>query len=176
MCIRDSSSYDEYMQRVSKVIHRCCGEEGLPIPWVVIEPGRSIVGPAGTTLYTVGSVKEIKNIRTYVAIDGGMTDNPRYALYQAAYDLLVANRAAEPKTQTVTVAGKCCESGDLIQENARIQEVGPGDILAVLATGADVYKRQSGSDGSALQMPFCRQSGEKGENQPLGRLQLAELM
>ncbi|WP_059005132.1 diaminopimelate decarboxylase [Bittarella massiliensis (ex Durand et al. 2017)] len=137
------SSYDEYMQRVSKVIHRCCGEEGLPIPYVVIEPGRSIVGPAGTTLYTVGSVKEIKNIRTYVAIDGGMTDNPRYALYQAAYDLLVANRAAEPKTQTVTVAGKCCESGDLIQENARIQEVGPGDILAVLATGAYNYSMAS---------------------------------
>ena len=131
------------MQRVSKVIHRCCGEEGLPIPYVVIEPGRSIVGPAGTTLYTVGSVKEIKNVRTYVAIDGGMTDNPRYALYQAAYDVLVANRAAEPKTQTVTVAGKCCESGDLIQENARIQEVGPGDILAVLATGAYNYSMAS---------------------------------
>ena len=137
------SSYDEYMQRVSKVIHCCCGEEGLPIPYVVIEPGRSIVGPAGTTLYTVGSVKEIKNVRTYVAIDGGMTDNPRYALYQAAYDVLVANRAAEPKTQTVTVAGKCCESGDLIQENARIQEVGPGDILAVLATGAYNYSMAS---------------------------------
>ena len=91
----------------------------------------------------MGSVKEIKNVRTYVAIDGGMTDNPRYALYQAAYDLLVANRAAEPKTQTVTVAGKCCESGDLIQENARIQEVGPGDILAVLATGAYNYSMAS---------------------------------
>ena len=101
------------------------------------------MGPAGTTLYTVGSVKEIKNVRTYVAIDGGMTDNPRYALYQAAYDVLVANRAAEPKTQTVTVAGKCCESGDLIQENARIQEVGPGDILAVLATGAYNYSMAS---------------------------------
>ena len=78
-----------------------------------------------------------------MAIDGGMTDNPRYALYQAAYDVLVANRAAEPKTQTVTVAGKCCESGDLIQENARIQEVGPGDILAVLATGAYNYSMAS---------------------------------
>lgn len=137
------SSYDEYMRRVSSVIASRCAQLGIDTPFVVIEPGRSIAGPAGITLYTVGSVKHIEGVRTYVSVDGGMTDNPRYALYQASYDVLAAGKAAQPRTETVTVAGKCCESGDLIQENTQIQPVQPGDVLAVLATGAYNYSMAS---------------------------------
>lgn len=135
--------YSEFMEAVSSEIHKACGEHGLEIPKVFIEPGRSVVGPAGITLYTVGVVKEIKNVRTYLAIDGGMTDNPRYALYQADYEAVVANKAGLPKDFEVTIAGKCCESGDLIQENTMIQKCGRGDLLAVLATGAYNYSMAS---------------------------------
>lgn len=136
-------AYGEFMDRVSVEIHSSCEEFGLPIPAVYIEPGRSIAGPAGITLYTVGSVKTIEHVRTYLAIDGGMTDNPRYALYQAPYEAIVANKANEPRDFEVTIAGKCCESGDLIQENAKIQQCGRGDLLAVLATGAYNYSMAS---------------------------------
>ncbi|MBQ5333936.1 MAG: diaminopimelate decarboxylase, partial [Oscillospiraceae bacterium] len=105
--------------------------------------GRSVAAPAGITLYTVGGKKEIPNIRTYVSIDGGMCDNPRYALYQSKYDVEVANKANLPKSEVVTVAGKCCETGDLIGEGMPIQPVEPGDILAVLATGAYNYSMSS---------------------------------
>lgn len=135
--------YGKYMETVAGVLKNTCKKLGMPVPFIMIEPGRSIVGPAGLTLYTVGSVKEIPNVRTYVAVDGGMTDNPRYALYQAEYEAVVANRAGEPKTEKVTVAGKCCESGDLIGENMMIQQVNSGDILAVLATGAYNYSMAS---------------------------------
>ncbi len=109
----------------------------------MIEPGRSIVGPAGVTLYTVGSVKEIPGVRTYVAVDGGMCDNPRYILYQSEYEAMVANKASQPRLRTVTIAGKCCESGDLIGERMPLQEVQAGDIIAVLSTGAYNYSMSS---------------------------------
>lgn len=135
--------YEDYMERVSTAVKAKAKEYGLPVPFILLEPGRSIIATAGITLYTVGAVKEIKDIRNYVSIDGGMTDNPRYALYQSSYDMLVANRAGEPKDYTATIAGKCCESGDLIQENAPIQKPQPGDILAVQATGAYNYSMAS---------------------------------
>ena len=135
----DPIEYDRYVESVSKVVKEACKEKGIEQPFMLMEPGRSIVAPAGITLYTVGSVKEIKGIRKYVAIDGGMYDNPRYALYKSKYTFLVANRANATTTQEVTVAGKCCESGDLLGENVPLQEVKPGDILAVLATGAYNY-------------------------------------
>jgi diaminopimelate decarboxylase len=91
----------------------------------------------------VGSVKEIPNVRTYISIDGGMGDNPRYILYQSQYEALVANKAVQPKNKTVTIAGKCCESGDLIGEHMQIQKVQPGSIIAVLATGAYNYSMSS---------------------------------
>ena len=120
-----------------------CAELGLETPFVTIEPGRSIVGPAGITLYKVGAVKEIPGVRTYVSVDGGMADNPRYILYQSEYDFVAAARADQPRDRTVTVAGKCCESGDLLGENVPIQEVHSGDVLAVLATGAYNYSMSS---------------------------------
>lgn len=135
--------YDKYMEKVSEKVKEVCTEKNIKLPFILIEPGRSIAAPAGITLYTVGGRKEIPNIRTYVSIDGGMGDNPRYALYQSKYDVEVANKANLPKTETVTVAGKCCETGDLIGEGMPIQPVEPGDILAVLATGAYNYSMSS---------------------------------
>lgn len=140
---QDPVAYGLYMERVSKVVAQTCKKLGLKLPFVLMEPGRSIVAPAGATLYTVGSVKNIPGIRTYVSVDGGMTDNPRYALYQAPCDAVVANRAGAPRDRTVTIAGRCCESGDLIQENIAIQDPHAGDILAVLATGAYNYSMAS---------------------------------
>ncbi|MFR8011708.1 MAG: diaminopimelate decarboxylase [Clostridia bacterium] len=136
-------AYSEYMNRVAKVVKSKAQEYGVELPYILIEPGRSIVGSAGITLYTVGAVKTIPNIRTYVSVDGGMCDNPRYILYSSDYDVLCANKANEPRDFKVTVAGKCCESGDLIQENTAIQHVEHGDILAVLSTGAYNYSMSS---------------------------------
>lgn len=135
--------YSDYMNRVAAVIKKKAEEHSMELPFIIIEPGRSIAGAAGITLYTVGAVKEIENVRTYVSIDGGMTDNPRYILYQSTYEILCANKANEPKTEKITLAGKCCESGDLIQENAVIQKVVPGDTIAVLSTGAYNYSMAS---------------------------------
>ena len=139
----DPVGYDQFMGSVSDVVHDFCSKNDMDIPRMLIEPGRSIVGPAGLTLYTVGAVKEIKDVRNYVTIDGGMTDNPRYALYKSAYTIMIANKADQPADYTATVAGKCCESGDLIQEGAQMAKPEKGDILAVLATGAYNYSMAS---------------------------------
>ena len=124
-------------------IRAVCEEKGLALPTVYMEPGRSIVADAGMTLYTVGSVKEIEGFKNYVSIDGGMTDNPRYTLYQSAYTIQLANRADETADFLCTVGGRCCESGDLIQENVLIPKPKRGDILAVLVTGAYNYSMAS---------------------------------
>ena len=135
--------FGDYMEPVSRTVKASAEKLGLSQPFVLIEPGRSIVGEAGTTLYTVGSVKEIPDIRTYVSVDGGMGDNPRYILYQAKYDMILANRVNEPATERVTVAGRCCESGDLLGENVPLAPAKPGDLLAVFATGAYNYSMAS---------------------------------
>lgn len=147
----DPKPYASFMEAVSKVVHSKCEELGVKLPFILIEPGRSIAGPAGITLYTVGAKKVIPNIRTYVSIDGGMCDNPRYILYQSEYDALVANKADKPKDTKVTIAGKCCESGDLIGENMPLQDVEAGDIIAVCATGA--YNYSMSSNYNRLQKP-----------------------
>lgn len=135
--------YDQYMELVSTAVFRKCEELDLKVPFIFIEPGRSMVGEAGITLYHIGGIKHIPDIRTYVSVDGGMTDNPRYILYQAKYTALIANKANLPAETKVTIAGKCCESGDLIQEDAMIQEPQVGDVLAVLSTGAYNYSMAS---------------------------------
>lgn len=139
----DAKPYEAFMQRVSSVIHSTCADIGLPVPFILLEPGRSIAGPAGTTLYRVGGVKEIAGVRNYVSVDGGMTDNPRYALYQSDYTVLIANRMKEEADYKATIAGKCCESGDLLQENVMIPKPQPGDVLAVCCTGAYNYSMSS---------------------------------
>lgn len=139
----DPLPYDEYMNAVAEVVNKYCAENNINIPFIIIEPGRSIVGSAGITLYTVGGRKTIPNIRTYISVDGGMCDNPRYILYQAEYDAIVANKASEPKSERVTIAGRCCETGDMIGENMPLQHCEPGDIIAVCATGAYNYSMSS---------------------------------
>lgn len=135
--------YGEYMRLVACALKKKAADLQYPVPFMVIEPGRSVVASAGISLYTVGHVKEIPGVRTYVSIDGGMTDNPRYALYQSAYTALLANKANQPADKTITIAGRCCESGDLIQENIPMQTCERGDIMAVLATGAYNYSMSS---------------------------------
>ncbi|WP_075423612.1 diaminopimelate decarboxylase [Ruminococcus sp. XPD3002] len=147
----DPSPFETYMERVSKVVAGECERLGIAQPFIYIEPGRSIAAPAGITLYTVGARKEIPNIRTYVSVDGGMPDNPRYILYGSEYSALVANKANEERSEKVTIAGKCCESGDLIGENMPLQHAESGDIIAVLATGA--YNYSMSSNYNRLQKP-----------------------
>lgn len=139
----DPVPYETYMEKVSVKVHQSCKELGITLPFILIEPGRSIAGPAGITLYTVGARKEIPNIRTYVSIDGGMGDNPRYALYKSEYEAIVANKASQERDEKVTIAGKCCESGDLIGEGMKLQHAEAGDIIAVCATGAYNYSMSS---------------------------------
>ncbi len=135
--------YENYMEKVSAAVKAKSAEYGIPVPFIYIEPGRSIVGEAGITLYTVGGKKEIPNIRTYVSVDGGMTDNIRYALYQSDYTVVNASKADKTPDEVITVAGKCCESGDLVQEHTKVAEVEVGDTLAVLSTGAYNYSMAS---------------------------------
>jgi diaminopimelate decarboxylase len=113
-----------------------CAEANYPVPSVLMEPGRSLVADAGTTLYTTGGTKHVEGYRDYVTVDGGMTDNPRYALYRSAYTVLNASRAATTADFECTIAGRCCESGDRIAENISIVRPVRGDIIAVLTTGA----------------------------------------
>ena len=139
----DPIEYDHYIESVSKVVRKVCEDKKLKLPFIVMEPGRSIVASAGITLYKIGAVKDIKDVRKYVSVDGGMTDNPRYALYNATYDAVLANRPDAPKTEKITIAGKCCESGDLLAKDIIMPEIKSGDILAVLATGAYNYSMSS---------------------------------
>lgn len=135
--------YENYMQAVSQTLHRCCEQQGFPLPFVIIEPGRSIVGAAGITVYEIGNIKEIPGVRTYVSVDGGMTDNIRYALYGSRYEFVLANRADAPRDTVVTVAGRCCESGDLLGKDVPLAKCAPGEYLAVLSTGAYNYSMAS---------------------------------
>ncbi len=135
--------YANAIAEISKIVRRACEEYGIELPRIILEPGRSLVAAAGATLYTVGSVKCIPNFRNYVSVDGGMPDNPRYALYQSQYTALVANRADAPRDFCATIAGRCCESGDLLGENMQIQTPKRGDVLAVLVTGAYNYSMAS---------------------------------
>ena len=147
----DPKPFELYLEKVSEIVKSECKALGIELPKMFIEPGRSIAGPAGITLYTVGARKEIPNIRTYVSVDGGMADNPRYILYGSEYDAVVANKAGEERTEKVTIAGRCCESGDLIGENMPLQHADSGDIIAVCATGA--YNYSMSSNYNRLQKP-----------------------
>ncbi|TLM76837.1 MAG: diaminopimelate decarboxylase [Actinobacteria bacterium] len=132
----EPSTIEQFGKVVVDGIKDECERHGLPVPRILIEPGRAVVASAGITLYTVGTIKEVPGIRTYVAIDGGMTDNIRPALYGARYECLVANKADGPRTEIVTIAGKHCETGDLIARDTPLQPVETGDVIAVCATGA----------------------------------------
>lgn len=124
---------------IIETVSEKCEEFNLDMPTIIIEPGRWIIGEAGITLYTIGSIKEIPGIRTYAAIDGGMPDNPRPALYGSKYEAVVANKANEEVKETVTISGKCCESGDILIWDLKVPKIQSGDVLAVLSTGAYNY-------------------------------------
>jgi len=135
-------SLDDYAEAVTGAVKASCARHGLPLPRLLQEPGRSIIGEAGVTLYTMGVIKDIPGIRTYVAVDGGLSDNPRPALYGARYSAIVANKATRPLTRKVTVSGKHCETDTLIEDLA-VPDLAPGDILAVQTTGAYNYSMAS---------------------------------
>jgi len=132
----EPSTVEQFGKVVVDGIKEECERNGLAVPRMAVEPGRSIVANAGVTLYTVGTIKEIPGIRTYVAVDGGMSDNIRTALYDADYEALIANRADQPREMVATVAGKHCESGDIVVRDAPLQMPQVDDILCVCATGA----------------------------------------
>lgn len=139
----DPIEYDKYIQNVSEVVKATAKARGVKLPFIFMEPGRSIVASAGVTLYTVGGRKDIKNVRTYISVDGGMCDNPRYIMYESAYEAVIANKANNEKCEKVTIAGKCCESGDILLKDAMMPKIEVGDTLAVLATGAYNYSMSS---------------------------------
>ena len=125
-----------YAEAITSAFTQGCQELGFDQPTLVIEPGRAIVGPAGVALYTIGARKDIPGIRTYVSVDGGMGDNIRPALYDARYEAVVANRMHQPPTERVTIAGRFCESGDILVRDADLSATEPGDLVALPATGA----------------------------------------
>ncbi|MFB6362565.1 diaminopimelate decarboxylase [Paenibacillus elgii] len=133
----------EYVQAITEAIQTKFGQNSYPLPEIWTEPGRSIVGDAGTTLYTIGTYKDIPGVRKYVAVDGGMTDNPRPALYEAQYEAMLANRASEADEEVVSIAGKCCESGDMLIWDVSLPQTRSGDLLAVACTGAYNYAMSS---------------------------------
>ncbi|RDW19116.1 diaminopimelate decarboxylase [Oceanobacillus arenosus] len=135
--------YEKYVKELVIAVEHHVSKLDISMPEIWLEPGRSIVGEAGITLYTIGSMKEIPGVRKYISVDGGMADNIRPALYQAKYDAVIANRANKPANNHVTVAGKACESGDQLIKNLPVPEVESGDILAVFSTGAYGYSMAS---------------------------------
>jgi diaminopimelate decarboxylase len=132
----DPPSIDDVAEAVTGVMHSVATKRNVQLPKLVLEPGRSMVGQAGMTLYTAGSIKDIPNVRKYVSVDGGIADNVRPALYQARYEAIVANKAEKPPAETVTIAGKYCESGDILISDIQLPAIEPGDIIALPATGA----------------------------------------
>ncbi len=136
-------SFTEKIAEIAEILKKQSKAFGIEVPKIAMEPGRSIVADAGLTLYSVGSVKEITGYKNYVSIDGGMTDNPRFTLYESPYTVILASRANDPKDFCATIAGRCCEEGDVIQENVMLPKPNRNDILAVLTTGAYNYSMAS---------------------------------
>lgn len=139
----DPPSIEEWVKTICEAIKDACEAQKLPLPKLLCEPGRSLIGPACVTAYTIGSSKVVPEIRTYVAIDGGMSDNPRPITYQSVCRAVVANRMSAPLEETVTIAGKHCESGDILIKDAQLPKTEPGDILVVMVTGAYNYSMAS---------------------------------
>ena len=129
----------QYVEEIVREVQAQIADSALDMPEIWIEPGRSLVGDAGITLYEVGSEKEVPEVRKYLAVDGGMSDNIRPALYEAKYDAVLANRPLDTVEETVSIAGKCCESGDMLIWDLPLPKAGRGDVLAVFCTGAYGY-------------------------------------
>ncbi|WP_285732126.1 diaminopimelate decarboxylase [Nocardiopsis sp. ATB16-24] len=131
-------------ESLTSIVHRECGDAGLPVPRIAVEPGRAIAGPAGITLYEVGTVKDVEGIRTYVSVDGGMSDNIRTALYGSEYTSQLVSRESDAEPMLSRLVGKHCESGDIIVNDLYLPaDLRPGDLVAVAATGAYCYSMAS---------------------------------
>lgn len=141
------SSIEDFAEWTTSSVKECCAEYNIPLPRLLVEPGRSLVANAGVTLYTIGILKTLPGIRKYVAVDGGMSDNIRTALYHASYEPVVANKADQPRTEIVTLAGKHCESGDAVVVDMPMQKPDIGDVVCVFATGAYCYTMASNYNG-----------------------------
>ena len=141
------SSIRDFAACTANAVMEACTEHNLPLPRLLVEPGRSLVANAGVTLYKVGVMKTLPNIRKYVAIDGGMSDNIRTALYDAAYEATIANKADQPRTEIVTLCGKHCESGDAVVLDGSLQRADLDDIVCVFGTGAYCYTMSSSYNG-----------------------------
>jgi diaminopimelate decarboxylase len=137
-----------YAETIAAAVKHACARHGLALPRVVIEPGRSVVGRAGVALYTVGARKEIPGVRTYVSVDGGMADNIRPAIYGSRYEAVPAARPLAPAEETVTVAGKYCESGDVLIRDASLPRLESGEVLAIPASGAYCLAMASNYNGA----------------------------
>ncbi len=141
------SSIREFAECTANAVRKYCAQYSVPEPRLLVEPGRSLVANAGVTLYTVGVMKTLPNIRKYVGIDGGMSDNIRTALYHADYEAVIANKADEPRVEVVTLCGKHCESGDAVVLDGSLQHPDLGDIVCVFGTGAYCYTMSSSYNG-----------------------------
>ena len=141
------SSIREFAECTANAVRKYCAQYSVPEPRLLVEPGRSLVANAGVTLYTVGVMKTLPNIRKYVGIDGGMSDNIRTALYHADYEAVIANKADEPRVEIVTLCGKHCESGDAVVLDGSLQHPELGDIVCVFGTGAYCYTMSSSYNG-----------------------------
>ena len=141
------SSIADFAEVTASSVKELCAKYGLAEPRLLVEPGRSLVANAGVTLYTAGILKTLPNIRKIVAVDGGMSDNIRTALYNADYEAVIANKADQPRTEVVSLCGKHCESGDAVVIDGSIQHVDLGDIVCVFATGAYCYTMSSSYNG-----------------------------
>lgn len=155
-----TADYADYIKVISDELKRCVAEKGIKKPRLMLEPGRSIVGEAGITVYTVGRIKEISGIKNYLSVNGGMFENPRYALYQAKYSVVAAEKMNEKPIYKYTVAGKCCESGDIIAEDVLLPSVKEGDLLAVLSTGAYNYSMSSNYNRNVVPPVVMVENGE----------------
>ncbi|MGK7931757.1 MAG: diaminopimelate decarboxylase [Microcystaceae cyanobacterium] len=139
----DPPTIEEWVKAAAQSVVTACQRENLPLPKLIAEPGRSLIANSCVTAYTVGSRKVIADLKTYIAVDGGMSDNPRPITYQSLYQVVIANRMTEAATETVTIAGKHCESGDILVQQTQLPETQAGDILVVLGTGAYNYSMAS---------------------------------
>ena len=155
----DPQPYSYYLEPVMDQIYDFFDEHSLERPSVVIEPGRSLISESGITLYTIGNKKVIPDVRTYISIDGGMTDNIRPSLYNAIYDGVVANKMDSKKVQSVTICGKCCESGDILIKDLLVPDVERGDIMAVLNTGAYCFSMSSNYNKNLLPAVVITKNG-----------------
>ncbi|MBC8120404.1 MAG: diaminopimelate decarboxylase [Gemmatimonadaceae bacterium] len=147
----DPPSIEQWVATVSRAIIDACQHYNVPLPRLLCEPGRSLIGPAGVTLYTVGSTKTVPDIRTYISVDGGMSDNPRPITYKAQYTAAVANKMNDSRRSVVTIAGKHCESGDVLLRDVELPPLAGGDVLAVFSTGA--YNFSMASNYNRLTRP-----------------------